>query len=470
MLSAMAARMATSVGLTILLGRNLTPRQFGFFALVATVFGLAHELTDMGTGNVAVRVAARTRTGERVMLETLLGLRLALSQIAALACVVLALAQDYAWERNLLLATAIVVGFSYVSAFSMVFQLRQAQAIPAMLSVGVQVGAFALTGLLLLFGVSQDLFAAVLVLREAVVVVGMRQFGGRMLGYRPRANFSREAMRPFLGKAVIVAVGTLFYHLQFQGGPFFIEFLRPSEELGAFAAALRPMVPLLFVPWVIMLPLVPVLSWLAVQQPSGFRDQAKGALDISVGLGAVVAVACGMLAAPALHFLYGARFDAGPLSAVAALQWLALPLGCSFATAAISTVLLADNREWDLLLISAGGVVVYALGNLWLLPRYGFTGSAMATALSVSVVTLAGLVQMAHGTGDFAPGPRTILIAAPAAALAAALQIVCGPAIVQLAAGAALSVMAVVAVWWFPGLPGYRMEQAAVSRRLLADA
>ena len=52
LLAATALRMVSSLGLTILVGRFLSPREFGGFALVATFFGLAHEFTDMGTGNV----------------------------------------------------------------------------------------------------------------------------------------------------------------------------------------------------------------------------------------------------------------------------------------------------------------------------------------------------------------------------------------------------------------------------------
>src|SRR6201989_3001479 len=84
LLGATAIRLATSLGLIILAGRFLSPADFGAFALVSTAFTLAHEFTDMGTGNVAVRTTARARESERGILENLLGLRLVLSVVAAL--------------------------------------------------------------------------------------------------------------------------------------------------------------------------------------------------------------------------------------------------------------------------------------------------------------------------------------------------------------------------------------------------
>src|SRR5262245_41875792 len=93
MLGAIDMRMELSIGLTMLVGRLLSPQEFGGFALVATVFGLAHEFTDMGTGNVAVRATAVDRANERQILQQLLGLRLILSLVAALACACYALMQ-----------------------------------------------------------------------------------------------------------------------------------------------------------------------------------------------------------------------------------------------------------------------------------------------------------------------------------------------------------------------------------------
>jgi O-antigen/teichoic acid export membrane protein len=469
MLLAMAARMALSVGMTILLGRSLAPAEFGFFSLVATVFGLAHELTDMGTGNVAVRMATRGAAGERAMLETLMGLRLILSLVAAAACLILAVLQDAAWKQWSLAGTALILGFSYVSALAMSFQIRQAQVAPALLSVGVQLGAVAVSAAMLRLRVNGAYFAMILLLREAAVVAGTPLLGRRLLGYHALPRISLARLQPFFGRAVIVATATLFYHVQLQGGPFFVEFLRPPAELGAFAAALRPLIPLLFIPWIIMLPLVPVLSWLANGHAQGFRRQAEGAVDLSIGLGAVTAVACALLAPAALHVLYGARFAEGALSAVAALRWLSVPLGCSFLVAAMSTILLADHREGALLAISAVALAVYAAANMVLLPGFGFVGSAIATTLSIFLLTLAGWALMARSRRGFAPHWRTLLIMAPAVGLASALRVVGGAPLSQLAIGAVLSGAALLAVWWFPGLPAYRAEQADMARRLLED-
>lgn len=467
MLTATGSRMVLSLVLTILVGRFLSPREFGGFALVATVFGLAHEFTDMGTGNVAVRAAARERSSERTILEQLLGLRLMLSLLAALVCAGFALTQTDGMLRGMLLATAVVLAFSYVSACSTVFQLRQAQVAPAVLSVGVQVAALLAAAILLAIPVGGGWVVGVVVGREVLVVIGTLALGIRLVGYTPRPRFSGTALRSFFGAAAVVAFATLAYHFQLQGGIFWVQVMRPEAELGAFAAAQRPLTPLLFVPWVVMLPLVPLLSWLFARNLAAFRRQGQGAIDLSIGLGAVMTVVTLLLAQPTLTFLYGARFSTGPLSAVSTLRWLALSLGCSFVVAALSTVLVAAHREWALLRLSLFGLAIYATGNLVLVPGMGFAGSAVATALALGAMTLGGLFLA--GTLRVLPGMRTVLILLPAAVLFPLLDLLPGPPAAVLALGAVLTCCALASVWRFPGITASRAEQVILTREALAD-
>lgn len=460
LLGATAGRMLLSLALTMLLGRNLPVEAFGFFALVSTVFSLAHLFTDMGTGNVAVRDTVRSPQQEGRTLEGLLGLRLVLSVLAALACAGLALFQP-SWEQRLiLLAAAAILLLSYFSAFSTVFQLRHAQLAPALLNVLTQLGTLLGCAVMVGFKAAGAVFAVAILCRDLAGMVGTRLLAVRLLGYSPRPRLRGVALRPFFGKAGIVALTTLCYHTQFHGGMFFVQFLRPEAELGAFAAAFRPMTPFLFVPWVLMLPLVPLLSWLADGRRAEFRRQTQGALELCAGVGAIVAVAAVQLAPAALLFLYGAKFSEGPLAAVAVFRWLALPLGCSFVAAALATALLADNRERQLLRLSLASLVLYLAANFVLLPRFQFTGAAIATAAAAGLMTVGGVALLGRGREGFVPGARLLLFLLPAAALYFCLGFVAGPAVVQLAIGGLLSALAVLAVWNMPGVAAYREEQA----------
>jgi O-antigen/teichoic acid export membrane protein len=420
----------------------------------------------MGTGNVAVRTAARAPESEREVLEHLLGLRLILSIVAALACAAFALARTEGVLRGMLLATSFTLVFSYVSALSMVFQLRQAQVMPAVLSVFAQLTAVGAAALLLMLPVDHAFVPGVVVGREAIVIIGTVALAIGVLGYTPYPSINRKALRTFFGVALVVALATLAYHFQLLGGIFFVQVLRPPDEVGAFGAALRPLSAIMFLPWLVMLPLVPLLSSLAVTDRVAFGRQSQAAIDLLIGLGAVMAVASFQMAHPVLAFLYGARFSEGALSALDTLRWLALPLGASYAVAAVSTVLLGDHHEWSLLAVSGAGCALYVFLNFLLLPQAGFAGSAIATAVSVVFVALGGMLLMARI--GVVPGKRTLQILLPAAILCVLLNFLSGPPVLQLALAMPLTLVALAAVWRFPSLASSRAEQAALSRAALA--
>jgi O-antigen/teichoic acid export membrane protein len=469
LLIATLSRTLLSLVLTMMLGRALAASEFGFFALVGSVFGLAHEFTDMGSGNVAVRDIAQHPKSERAMLEQLLGLRVALSLIAAAACAVLALFQDTRAEELILIATAVILGFSYLSAFSTVFLMRQAQVGPSLLQVLAQLGTLAACGALLGLKVAGVAFALTVLAREIGILAGTQRLAVRLLGYTPQPQFDRAALRPFFGKAAIVALGTLFYHFQFQGGMFFVEFLRPADELGAFAAAFRPLTPFLFLPWLLMLPLVPFLSWLAAHRRDDFRRQVRGILHLAIGVGAVAAAASFRLAPPLMALLYGDKFSHGALSAIDALRWLSVALAGAFVAAAISTALLADNRENQILKLSTICLGFYVIANIVLVPRLGFDGAAVATSLAAAAMTLGGLAIL-RGFSGAGPDWGVLAMPLPAAVLFAALHFVSGPIFVQLAIGAVLSLAMLAAVFSLPGVAPYRAEQRRLAKLVPAGA
>jgi O-antigen/teichoic acid export membrane protein len=466
LLASMALRMAAGLGLTFMMGRFLSAAEFGAFALVSTAFGLAREFTELGTGSVVVRAAARDPRQERAALEGLLGLRLVLCGIAAAACAAFAVARPQGSERAVLLATAAVLVASHVSALAVAFQLRQGQFWPSVLNVLVQVGAVAAAALMLTLGADGGWFPGVVVAREAIALLGVTYLAVRLLGYFPRPQFSRASWRRFTGSAAVVALATLAYNFQLLGGVFWVQYLRPEAELGAFGAAQRPLASLLIIPWLLMSPLVPVMSYLAGRDRAEFRGQARAAIDLSIGLGAVIAVATERTAEPLLQVLYGAKFSVGPLAADATLRWFALPVGLSFIAAAVGTALVADFRERALLAVGALGCVIHAVLNVALLPQVGFDGSAEATAASVCVTTLGAMIVV--GARGITPSFRSLLVLAPAAALYFVLPLLPDSPAPRLYLAAPLSLVALLAVWRFPGLPESRAAQARLTRHMLS--
>ncbi len=464
MLVAAGSSLVLSLALTIVLGRALKIEDFGFFALVSTVFVLTRAVVDLGVGNVVAREAASAPAEERTRLEQLLGLKLALSAAAALTCAALALSQPSLAQRAVLLAVAVLLPSFHLTGLTTVFQVRQRQGRLALVTVLAQSLALAGAALLLALRAPGWTFGALVALRETAVVFGIWRLAARILGYEPRPSLDRKALADLVRLGFGYGASSLLYTLTFQQGLFFVRFLRPPQELGAFAAALRPVAPLVAVPALLLSPLVPLLSAPRLR-PDAFQRQAWGTLGLAVGVGSVMAVAGAELAPAALAVLYGGRFQVGPLSAVAAFRWVSAALGAAIVLEAVAVVLLSGRRERPLLALSAAALVVNVAATLVLLPRLGFTGAAAALAGAMGFGAVCGLfLCRAPGEGA-SPFLRALVFLVPSGVLAAALAWtpMAGPPLLRLLVGGLLSLAALASLWGLPGVAAFRREQSSLS-------
>ncbi len=447
LLGAAVAGLGVSFLLTALLGRSLPAEGFGFVALVGTVLALARELTDLGSSNVAAAQIAPEPERERAILEDLLALRLGLAALAAVACLALAATRPRADEQGLLVLAALAILLQHLSALSAVFLVRQALGGPALLAVTSQIMSLLVGVGLAAASAAASLFAAVLVAREMILSLGISALAVRRIGYRPRPRLRAWAGSPLLQSATLYGLAALCYAITVQGAPLLIASACPPEALGAFAAAFRPMAPLLTLPWLIATPLVPALAGLFRGDPAGFSRRAATALRFAVGVGAVVVSAGQDLAAPALELLYNGRFIDGPLAAVAVLRWLAGVLGAVCVIAAATVILLAAGRVRAILGLGVTCLILNAVAAAVLVPATGFLGGAIALAVATTVVAVAAVtLAFRHAARPTALLPA-IAALAPAIGLAIANWLLPVQGLARLLLGGAMTVGALAIIW-----------------------
>ncbi len=458
------AVLTLSLAITILLGRSLPPQDFGFFALVSTLLALGRDIMDLGMGNVATRETVAAPEREKTIIEGLLGWRALLGAVLALACIAMALGHENGRQRWALCAAAAVIAFMYLNGVLPAFQVRQAWKAPTLLAVGTQGLLLAGCAGLLFLRARGPSFALLIVLREACVIVGNRFLASRVLGFTPRPRLFNREIWAFLRKLLTLGLAVLFYHLYMRGGMFLVWLMRPAEEAGAFAAAFRPVQPLLALPWVLMVPLVPELSRLAIADRPRFARLVMGTCRLAAGIGAIGGAAACVLAPHLIELLYGSKYGAGDLSAVVALQWLALAFCFAWLTPVFATALLADGQEKSLLGLS---VTVFALNlgaNILLLPRHPFFFAAAIAALTeVSFCLGASLILKAREK-SLRPDLPLLWALTPAALLFAALHLIPGSCLIRVALGGCLSGLALLALMTSPMAASYRREFSSVTR------
>ena len=463
LLGSALAQLGLALLITIYLARVLSPAAFGFFSLVSTIFILARKFLDLGLSNVAARDVAADAQRERSILEGMMAYRRVAGVVLALSLLVFAFVQKGELERWILLAVGMVLLFTEPAALDPVFQVRQAQGGPAVLNV--------LGGVLVLGGsvwfkrldVGGAAFAWLLVLREALTLLFTKILAERLIGYHPKPGFRGRGLKTFVGPALTFGLASLVYTIYFHCDVFFVYALRGKEELGAYAAAFRPVNPLLLLPWLLMVPMIPVLTASAQSDRRRYAQQVRSACGLSLGIGACGMVAGVVLAPDLVQLLYRGRYLSGPLSCVTAFRWLAIALGQVCVTTVLTASLLADRKEKQLLAIGTAALVANAAMNLLLLRHYNFTAAGFATAVTEFLFLVSALIGFYIASGTSALRLQSVMYLAPAIVMAGVVWFIPGGAAVRVVSGIALGMLSVGAILWSPEARRFRQEMRTSS-------
>jgi O-antigen/teichoic acid export membrane protein len=110
---------------------------------------------------------------------------------------------------------------------------------------------------------------------------------------------------------------------------------------------------------------------------------------LAAGAGALIGVALVVLARPVLGLLYGDRFLVGS----GTLQLLSISIMFTFASGVLAQGLVAGGRQTSLAKWTAIAAGTNVLANLFLIPRVGILGAAIATILTEALVLTLTLVS-----------------------------------------------------------------------------
>jgi O-antigen/teichoic acid export membrane protein len=166
--------------------------------------------------------------------------------------------------------------------------------------------------------------------------------------------------------------------------------MRTDVETGWYTAAYRLYEGLTYVPSIIAAVLTPRLSALFVSDQAAHRRLALSGLAGSVALALAIGSAAYLLAAPLVGWLFGSVFA----PAVQPFRVLCVGLSCVYAIWVLHAIAISVNAERLLVKTGVVGLVVNVGLNLYVIPRIGANGAALATVVGELVsmgVLVAGL-------------------------------------------------------------------------------
>ena len=464
LVSAHAGRLVLFVAITSLLGRLLAPADFGFVALVSSLYVVAVEVLDMGTTAVATREIAARPARERDTLTALLALRRLLSGVLFAAVLGLAFSNYVVQDdqRMVLVAAACGLFLQHLYAYQLVFQVRQAYGQAISLGLAGQLGFLLASTAALKFQAGGAVIALLVVAREIVQVLGSRWVAVRMLGYRLRASWLHAGIRPLLKAGWMIGVAGVGYKLATYSGGFILWKIAAPEALASFSAAQRLLVPLADMAWLYVTPLIAAMSVAVSHSAAAFRTQLEGYAKLLLGMSSLAAVAGYFVAPFLLRLLYGEQYASGTWSAVGAFRWLALGNVFALVTPVLVVGEMTQGRVRALMFTSIACLGLNVAGNAWAIPMYGAEGAAMVLFLCEAFVFLVLIARCAARRDARLNGAWAAYLA-PAALLGVALSLLADSPVLQLAAACAWAPAALFVIMQLPAQRACRASLATVS-------
>ena len=402
--------LALGVIVVVVITRALGVDGNGKWTTLLAISSITAYIIDPGLQTATIRLAAAQPAREASWLGALLSLRLATGIVAALACFGASLA--VAQGASMVVAAALIAATALSSplqALVVVFQLRvRNDRTIAFLTLNSLLWAAGAVVVALLGG-GLVAFAATFVAtstaawavqgafvwrRTPVVLAGVRQY-------------QRELVRVGLAVGVASALTVVYGKidqvlvLHFEG----------TQGAGLYGAAYSLLDRVQFLPMVLMTTVFPIVSaaWPADS------ERARRAVRRALGYMAIVsfpALAFTLAAArPLLVALFGASF-APAAGALKVLIVAFIPTCFGYVTGSLAVVV---GRQRTFVFIALGGLVFNVVGNLLLIPRFGYLAAAwMTLATEIAVIGPAMLTTLTvmHVAPDWRRLPRAAIAAA----------------------------------------------------------
>jgi O-antigen/teichoic acid export membrane protein len=431
-----------------LLIRHLGVVRFGQFMTVVSLIAIVTGLTEGGLNAVALREYAILKGRERDrVLANLLGVRLMLSAVGVAVAVVFAAIAGY--PGSLVLGTVL-------AGLGMVFQLSQSFcAVPlqgtlrfgwvAAIEFGRQVVTVVLIVALVVAGAGVVGFLAIFIPAGLASMALTAVVARRLMPLRPQFDVGvwLPLLRDTFPYAVAIALNSLYLRLTIV----VMSLIATDLHTGVFATSFRIVEVLIGVPALVISAAFPILSRAVRDDMDRFAYASRRLFELSVLVGAWM-VLCVEL---------GARFAVDVLTAehqaaiadVLRIQGFAIV--ATFVAVACGFPLLSLRRYRELLYANAAALVASLVLTLVLVPSFDAEGAALAAVgaeLALAATTAALLVRSGHGVRLPLSVIPVAIIAFGAAMIGS--KVLGGHAVIQVAVGSLLYVLALIAQRRFP--------------------
>jgi O-antigen/teichoic acid export membrane protein len=434
-IAAYLAGTLVGVGSTALLFRHLGVENTGRYSIAISLVAIVAGLSDLGLTAIGVReLSVRTGKARGSLARNLLGLRLVLSLVGAIAITAFAAIAGYGTTLTLGVGLAgvglILQSVQSTLAISLISDLKlglvAAFEFLRALLMATLVVALVLDDAHLLAFLTVSIPVGVIVLMLNAWVVRGR------IPLAPAFHASEwwRLIRHVLPYSAAVAASTLYFYI----AVILVSLLASSQTLGYFSVSARVIQVLLVMPGLAVGAAFPIFSRAARDDRVRLSYALGRVFEVSLLVGVLVSLCLAIGASVVIDVVGGPKF--GPAAPVLAIQGIGL--GASFSGAVWSNGLLSLGRYREILAINLFALLVGSALIAVLVSIDGAHGAAIATAAGEIVLAVISGFALANADRSLTPPLRIVPSLLLALGLAVASTLIDLPVLVSVVLASAV--------------------------------
>ena len=394
------ANKAIDFAFAMLYVRILGPEGTGKYAFVVAVYGFFEIVSRYGLGTLLTRDVAADKNQSSRYLTNVLGLR---TLLWAASMPVLALVAGVYWftgsigveELQALALLGVAMLFAnWADGLSSVFNAFEKMEYPAGLSSAAALLKVALGALVLLLGWGFVGLAGVSLAINLVQVIWLYVLLRNTL-FHPEWRWDWSLQRWMAGASGPLMINHLLATIFWRIDLWILRPLAGAASVGLYSAALKYLDGLNIIPSTFTFALFPLMSRYARREGEALLRSYLLSIRLLLFVSLPLAMTITALAEPLIYILGGAEFLHVPESvellgrtisyrggSALALQVIIWSVPIGFVNSVTQYVLIAVDQQRYLTKAFVLGVVFNVVGNLLLIPRFGYIGAAVVTILS----------------------------------------------------------------------------------------
>jgi O-antigen/teichoic acid export membrane protein len=368
-----------------IVARYLGVERFGDYGFVLAVCNIFQVLTDMGTKQVFVREVARNPEDVQeyftanLLTMTILGILVFLLIIASI--------YFFPSSKHLLSPAAIgavaVILLFFSQLFSAVFQAFEKmkyEAFMRSLSYSIYLAVIVLA-VRFDSGIT-GIFIALLIQNVTACIAG---YGfTRKYFFKPKFTLNRARFIEVFREGLPIGFTFLLRKISYRVDILFLKAFSSLTDLGLFNGIYRINLQLQFIPRNATNALFPVFSRLSKDKESKFMDvQSRSVKFLLIGFIPILAILM-VFPKEVISLILGKEF----VKAVSLMRILTLSLGFQFLSILFIRTLYALNKQRLAILCVAACLTANILGDILLIPTWGYIGAGIATLVAETVLFL----------------------------------------------------------------------------------